>query len=619
MFDEAHEYLGGHRDRARQHMTQLAAASGWPMQRIFMTASLPPYLEKKLLRLSHLDPRHTLVIRGRTVRPELAHHLLIVPPSKRRGAQEVLIDLVRALRGTLKPRERMIVFVPSIPDAERLSRILNAAIHHSLLPEVANTQAMNIDMWITGEKLCIVATPGLIQGFHYPHTRYVFFLQFVYGMMNYFQGSGRGGRSGERADVFLVRDPVVPFTMDRFATKPKCQTDVTALHDMYHYATKHTTCRQFLISQCMDGEGMNCEDFDEAELCDVCDPHGVMTQIGQSALLGPPIIPASLLEPSGAIDGPATEVPEVTLVPETPSEADMVVAEQPETLSTRRDAVPEKAVPRKRSIAALSSEDEFGYDSIDLDAFDLLEKQAMQIPQPPPGSGTAKRMCTDNIRNPSSSTRALSRSSSSGNATLGLSILRQVEEVSRAKTVRLATTNILNEILGVIGGKCPICWVLKGVCVEKHAPFHGCVASGTITPVPWTSGWIAFKRQIKFPFDFTYCWNCGLPMERRFNGEEPERHRQWSVTNRGGGSSPLSRTPVVCPFADLVVLVAWVVFHDSNLRSLASTHFGFAPDIALDDFVIWIQVEEAERGQYWKGVEILAWCYARWTGEEGRR
>lgn len=595
-------------------MTQLAAASGWAMQRVFLTASLPPYLEKKLLRLCHLDPKHTLIIRGSTVRPELAHHLLIVPPSKNRSAQHVLIDLVRALSTTLKKKERMIVFVPSVPEAEQLSRILHSAIHHSWLPEVANTQAMNIDMWLTGEKPCIVATPGLIQGIHYPHTRYVVFLQFAYGMMSYFQGSGRGGRNGDRADVFLVRDTVVQISMDRFANKPKYQTDVTALHDMFHYVTKHTTCRQLLITQCMDGKGISCEDIPSAQKCDVCDPHGVIAQIGQCAIAGPPLIPSSLISNHTVFGTQSSERPEVILVPAT---SDVELLDQQATLpqgisqahvSNGSDSV----VPLKRPLGYVSSDDEFGYESIDLEAVDRIEWEALNGPTTPSGPGISKFARTANSSDPAATALSVSRQRSNTNPSLGLSILRGVEQVNRSKAKRLATTSLLNEILGYLGQKCPVCWAFKGLCIDHHRPFTGCATHGTMDSVPWAMGWIAFKRQIKFPIDFSYCWNCGLPMERRFNGEEPELHRQWSATARRGGSSPATRAPVVCPFADLVVLVVWVVFNDTELRAAASAHFRFPSDISLNDFLIWVQLEEPEKGQYWMGVEILVWLYLKW-------
>lgn len=101
------------------------------VQHIFITATLPVRMESKFLNVVGLLGQDPLVIRDKTFRPELAHHVLKMGPDPlalpSRKAMDVTVDLTLGLQaqGLLSVEERMIIFVMSIEEGNALSQCLN--------------------------------------------------------------------------------------------------------------------------------------------------------------------------------------------------------------------------------------------------------------------------------------------------------------------------------------------------------------------------------------------------------------------------------------------------------------------------------------------------------------
>jgi Helicase conserved C-terminal domain len=252
----------------------------FPAQKVLATGTLPPRMEALLLSKSYLnhDPPTHITIRAPTLRPELAHHVVLIPPKMPKTVLglDITVDLAKSLCGLLRNRERMIIFVMSVSDADALSERLGCSKYYSALGENAelgkDEKAINHGRWVNGQSAIMVATPALIQGIDYPNVRFIIFHGGAYGLMNYYQGAGRGGRSGSRCDVYTVRD-----VRCRFNSRED-EEDVQASAEWKEFVAT-SECRLRVIMDCFDGHPLNCSSIPNQQPCDNCCPrdkfHGI--------------------------------------------------------------------------------------------------------------------------------------------------------------------------------------------------------------------------------------------------------------------------------------------------------------------------------------------------------
>jgi len=200
IFDEAQEYLGLYPARVFDRMLQ--DTSGLKVQRVFLTGTLPVRLEALFLKKVYLNqsPSTRTIIRMDTFRKGLAHHVLHTSDKDNMELMWSTQSLAQTLAKHLKSHERMIIFVPGIPQGERLSKNLKSACYDAKLEDTVKTA--NLGRWLRGKDTkTMVATTALIQGIDVAHIRFVIFHEMTFGLVTYYQGAGRGGRSGSRCDV----------------------------------------------------------------------------------------------------------------------------------------------------------------------------------------------------------------------------------------------------------------------------------------------------------------------------------------------------------------------------------------------------------------------------------
>lgn len=591
IFDECHELLGANAKRDISGV--LSWTARYTLQRVFLTGTLPPYLEDRFIQ-SALFTIRPKIIRGSCIRPELAHHVLHIS-EKSKCMDTVVNNLVNTLRQLMKAEERMMIFVQSKSCAERLQKSLKCFIHHSSLPFTGNTQAYNLNSWLHAEHGIMVATSGLIQGLDYPDIRFVLFVDGAYGFFQFFQGSSRGGRRGQRCDVFLLCD----WTTQHVGANAEIQnrnrnSQTQATGHMWNYQYNVHECRQSLITECFDGIATRCDQIADAQKCDICDPDSPMTKLGQAALDGPPIIPASLIP----------RCPTLTRV-DSPN-VSVVTGYAPHTHTSGSTI--------KRKLSVSHGSDEYPYYDLDWEEVSRVEKAALHGMGVDSGEPPNKRRAIADV-----ATASISQGVS-GNPSVGLPIMVNAMIVTGGDEKRLETTKTLDVIMRLLGGKCPVCWVILGRLAEVHKPFIGCTAHSGLQQMSFAYGWLEFKRVFRFA-DFHYCWHCGLPQEQRYNGEEPACHKKLKLFSRRNfsQSSPAQNGKVICPYADFIALSIWCIYHVEELRTAASLHFSFPSTASLHKFRTWVVEEEKTRGEYYKGLELFVWFYKRWelTGNYG--
>jgi superfamily II DNA helicase RecQ len=115
------------------------------------------------------------------------------------------------------PEGRRIMFVASIGECNRLLKSFGCFKHHAEMS--ADDRHNHLDAWKKGvvvepdhserQETWMIATPGLITGYDYHRVEDVIFYEIGYGLLNLVQGGGRGGWSGQRANVILLLSDTV--------------------------------------------------------------------------------------------------------------------------------------------------------------------------------------------------------------------------------------------------------------------------------------------------------------------------------------------------------------------------------------------------------------------------
>src|SRR5436190_1203488 len=265
VFDEAHKAFI--EDHYRSSFLKVKELAGYPIQKIFLTATLPPKLEKLFLETTCM-PSSTLIIRAPTTRRNLRYHVLTLEPEMK-DIEQLAKELSALLEEkTFGESSRGIIYCMDIPLTDHLASSLHACKSHSKME--STELLMNHGSWLGGEHKWMVATTGFLHGIDYPDVKAVIFLGRVYGSMNIEQGAGRAGRNGEVANVFVI-NPVnyiwVP-RPDDYAGR----SDGECRQHAVEWTRRSNNCRRSGMTDLMDGVSVSCNDLEGAAQCDNCDP-----------------------------------------------------------------------------------------------------------------------------------------------------------------------------------------------------------------------------------------------------------------------------------------------------------------------------------------------------------
>ena len=427
----------------RSQFNKVKELAPFKVQKIYITASLPKRLEKRFLldtSLSYTTP----IIRAPTYQPQISYNRFHVS-SMTTSAIRLAIDIANFMNTKMESDQIGLIFCKSKAEVNELHERFTHCSSHSDLP--FSDRAHNEESWRQGESRWIGATTGLIHGIDAPNVGTVIFIGLPYGLINFYQGAGRGGRDGRKSWAILI-----DITNISQVAPTNLANDLECVSEGCDFLLRKDCCR-LPFSECLDGAQDTCLDIPDAHLCSTCDPTSPIVA-GITPLLRDP--------------------PRALQPPKDPNE----------------------------------SEDEYDKynDSMEIDIdFDQFAELAF-LPTPVETTDRSTPIIHPSI--PSMITAPPHLLPPTSNApTMG--ILGEVGGYHRNMRTLIEKSKLLNRFASRLSRKCVLCWVYRGSLVPEHhqdrlwvrcRPERG---AGVIN-------WIGFKRMFRFA-EYQNCFHCFLP------------------------------------------------------------------------------------------------------------
>ena len=250
MLDECH--LSFTASDYRPKLRQLGHLQVLRCPMILLTATLPPSRLDELREVMHISDFR--LIRMSTVRPNIRYAVRRCP---NQSAMKVVREMAR-LRG-LGKGERGIFYCSSRDRTEEVGQILNYPSYYSMVEE----KDAAVEKWLQGEGF-IAATGALGSGGDYPGIVYIVHIRVPYGMIDFAQETGRGGRAGEDLDLIILLEDL---EYQRLNKQDAAELTVDELAMQRFIETRD--CRRFTMSGYLDEEGQSCDEVG-GRLCDCC-------------------------------------------------------------------------------------------------------------------------------------------------------------------------------------------------------------------------------------------------------------------------------------------------------------------------------------------------------------
>lgn len=226
---------------------------------VLLTATQPPCLEHELAEAMLV--RTARYIRAITVRPNICYLVQRCQPGRLiESAVQICRQWQRQLAG-----DKGIVYCRTRETSQEVALELGCPFYHAGLdPE---GRVLRVAGWVESGGL-IVATSALGTGVDYPGIKRILHVDEPYGMFDYAQESGRGGRGGEGVDsVILIQDRRRFDTLSNSGRTDWRAIDQAVMREFIHAGSG--VCRRAVMSAFLDGRKISCADIDGAR-CDRC-------------------------------------------------------------------------------------------------------------------------------------------------------------------------------------------------------------------------------------------------------------------------------------------------------------------------------------------------------------
>ena len=267
-FDEAH--CAYTETSFRERLTKLWRLRYLDAPITFLTATLPKALEGTLFNRMLLSKLHTVVYRQPTWRKTIQYEVV---DGKGASTTGIVAGMVQKLSAGFVTGQRGVVYVRSYEAGRRLQEKLHTAgIDVPFYKAVADNKSEIFKAWAEGSGGWIIATGALGAGLDVAGVSHVIHLDRPYGMTNFVQQAGRGGRGGIIGHSIVVVNLEAIGSEDRFEVLSRDSVDAIE-EDALTMFLRTTGCRREAIAAYMDDlgdvEAASCESIDGV-WCDCC-------------------------------------------------------------------------------------------------------------------------------------------------------------------------------------------------------------------------------------------------------------------------------------------------------------------------------------------------------------
>jgi superfamily II DNA helicase RecQ len=228
---------------------------------ILLTATLPVRLERWFRHMMLAEDAD--IIRAMTVKKNIRYGVVTVKPGKSAVEDEV-IRRVMYTSSYMSGDQKGVIYCRSKPKCERLAEKIGCQYYHSSVESEKRHEALTA--WAEGrsDTRWIVATTGLGTGVDMKGIIAVVHAEQPYGLVDFVQQTGRGGRrEGETVESVIITD-------GRPAWYDKQGSDVDQANRQGIERFMQTPdCRRLVLGSFMDGVAQDCHSMG-VECCDRC-------------------------------------------------------------------------------------------------------------------------------------------------------------------------------------------------------------------------------------------------------------------------------------------------------------------------------------------------------------
>ncbi|PWN39823.1 P-loop containing nucleoside triphosphate hydrolase protein, partial [Ceraceosorus guamensis] len=260
VLDEAHLTVTASSYRTK--MQELSLLRSYKTQFVYLTATLPPSMQKMFEERHHLSKPK--VIRAPSNRPNVAYAVTQL----KAGAHLVTEVAARAKHAWNTEssfdgnKDKIIIFVRDLSTAEELSQRLGCPQYTAGAANRAEDKASILHNWLSSAaQPFMVATSALGTGFDYAHVRIVIHAGEPYSLIDFAQESGRAGRDLKPAYSLVI----LPSEWRAWSNLSSVSKDKQVL---YRYL-EGKECHRSALSSYMDEVALSCQTGTDAP-CDVC-------------------------------------------------------------------------------------------------------------------------------------------------------------------------------------------------------------------------------------------------------------------------------------------------------------------------------------------------------------
>ena len=290
VYDEAHIPFMSRGYRECMGMLRGLADVGCEVQRVMVSATIPPALVPNISNVFGVASETLEVIRGDPCRPNLT--LSVRQLSDGSESQLKRVTTATVMRFILRAKNdpgafpmRVMVICLTMKHADQVHATLQnnkrdfvtVCKYHSKMSE--EDTALSVRLWAKGLEngvVVMVATDGFSTGTDVPNIRQVVFAGGSRSLIDYWQGAGRGGRDGKPCHVEVLYHRA--HLAHSMAERDALFGNRAVLGDFREWAESSSSCRRQRVEQFLGSmreygsclERVEQKTNEKVELCDVC-------------------------------------------------------------------------------------------------------------------------------------------------------------------------------------------------------------------------------------------------------------------------------------------------------------------------------------------------------------